>query len=287
MAVAVIYDVTDLDETQTRLRRLNFELEERVAYSTETLRGRNLELGFEVSRRQAMDDALSHSRDELRRLSKQLMKAHEVERRNLARELHDGLGQSVGALKYTLEHSLEMCDRGEHGQAADGLRRCIDQIQQVLRDTRSIAMNLRPSVLDDMGPVSAIEWLCREFEATYRNLSVTAICKVTDREVPSHIAPHLFRIVQESLNNVAKHARAKTALVTIGRKDNSLMLSIRDDGIGIEPERLAQAAGAGIAGMRERAEITNGRFDMRSTADDGTEIRVTWRLTPAAFLEGR
>ena len=264
LVVFVLSDITELQKIQADLQAMNDQLETRI---------------------EARTRELNASRDELSMLSGQLMTAQENERKRIAQELHDGIGQSLGAIKYSLERAVEM-SRGEAVSACrELLKTTVVRVQQTLESTRSIAMNLRPSLLDDLGAVSAVRWFCREFNEVYAPLRIHTDLAVTDGVVPEALATPIFRTVQESLNNVARHAQASNVFVSMRSSDSELSLEISDDGIGFDPQKMRSASsegGHGLSGLRERASKTGGTFSLRSRRGCGTVVRVGWPLQRAA-----
>lgn len=263
LVVIVLSDVTELNNAQATLKAMNEQLESRI---------------------EARTHELNASRHELSMLSAQLMTTLEAERKRIAQELHDSIGQSLSAIKYSLERAVEMT----HGRDASAPRHLlmttIGRVQETVESIRSIAMNLRPSMLDDLGAVSAVRWFCREFGEVYGSLRIHTDLALTDACVPEHLATPIFRTVQESLNNVARHAQATNVFVSMRADGSTLTLEIRDDGVGFDPKESAMATqiGHGLSGLRERATTTGGTFTLQSRRRGGTVLRVGW---PAASLQ--
>ena len=220
LAVIVLSDITTLHKIQMDLQLMNEQLETRI---------------------EARTGELNASRDELSMLSAQLMTTQENERKRIAQELHDSIGQSLSAIKYSLERAEEMIHNNAAGNVSDLLAMTIRRVQRTLDSIRSIAMNLRPSLLDDLGVVSAVQWFCREFHEVYPPIRVHTDLAVTDGSVPEALATTIFRTVQELLNNVARHAGASNAFVSMRSDAARLTLEICDDGVGFEPRELAKA----------------------------------------------
>jgi signal transduction histidine kinase len=212
----------------------------------------------------------------LARLTEQLIHSQEAERQRLSLEIHDGLGQTLGALKYVIENAIELLNRGDNDIALEGLSRGVTEIQVAIDDARSMATNLRPTLLDDLGPVAAIRWLCGRFAENYGSIEIILECDLPAEDFPPAIALHVFRIVQEALNNVAKHAQAQTVLVAIRKNRGAIQLIVRDDGSGFDPGLEIQNRHIGIAGMRHRARISGGEFLLTSNPESGTQISVAW-----------
>src|SRR5262245_37353571 len=154
------------------------------------------------------------------------MTAQEHERKRIAQELHDSIGQSMSAIKYSLERAVAMFQCEGMNVATELLKTTIVRVQQTLESTRSIAMDLRPSLLDDLGAVSAVAWFCREFKEVYAPIRIHTELAVTDAAVPESLATPIFRTVQETLNNVARHARASNVFVSMRSTESELSLEI-------------------------------------------------------------
>jgi len=209
---------------------------------------------------------------EFRRLGRAVWRVQEDERRRLARELHDGVGQNLTALK----HRLAMMG-GTLPAGADGLRTQLDAAialcSQTLEDTRAMSRLLRPPILDDLGLEAALRWLAR------------SIGEAGGPEVEIDIAPLpalgdeiqtlLFRVAQEALNNAAKHARARSARMRLLASGHWLELRIDDDGVGCDPKLALGAGGSGLSGMRERLRLYGGRLELRSMSGAGMQLSAT------------
>jgi signal transduction histidine kinase len=279
-SVLVVTDVSALRRAQQALESVNLNLETRVRLRTRELGDSNRDLRKEVARRERAEQELRASRNNLALLSEQLIQAQEGERRRIAVELHDSVGQSLSAIKYTLERAIIMVQRPDLGSPESVLNLAVQRIHETADGIRAISMNLRPQMLDNLGAASATSWFCRGFAEVYPALHVFPEISARNDEIPKRIATHVYRCVQELLNNVAKHARAKTVRIELKRDGPVLCLDVRDDGIGMadEARNPAQLHGSGIRNLRERAEITGGQFSVSSSAGRGTSVRIVWEL---------
>lgn len=278
-AVLVATDQTALHHTQGALERLNADLEFRVHTRTQDLADANRDLRNEIIRREQAEVALRASRNELQALSEQLIGAQEWERKRIAVELHDSVGQSLSAVKYTLERGVEMLRRPKLGDASEVFQLAVRRIQEAAESIRAISTNLRPRVLDELGAASAVQWFCRDFSETYPSLAVVAEIKVNDRHVPDRLATVVYRALQELLNNVAKHAKARHVLVTLSLEDNVLVLQVRDNGVGPEQATAeSRRHGSGLRNLRERAQMTGGEFSVTRAPGRGTMAQLSWQL---------
>jgi signal transduction histidine kinase len=279
--VLVVSDVSALRRAQKALQRVNHNLESRVRLRTRELDESNRDLRNEVVRREHAEHDLRASHKNLALLSEQLIQAQERERRRLALELHDSVGQSLSAIKYTLERAIIMVQRPNLGSPENVLNLAVQRIHETADSIRAISMNLRPQMLDNLGAASATSWFCRGFAEVYPTLNVRAEISAQNEEIPKRISTHVFRCVQELLNNVAKHAQAKTVWIQLKREGPVLSLEVRDDGIGMADDSREPAqryGGSGIRNIRERAEMTAGQFSLSSSAGGGTSAQIVWRL---------
>jgi signal transduction histidine kinase len=280
--VLVVTDVSALRRVQQALENVNLNLESRVRLRTRELYDSNRDLRSEVARREHAEQELRASRNNLALLSEQLIQAQEGERRRIALELHDSVGQSLSAIKYTLERAIIMVQRGNLGSPESVLTLAVQRIHETADGIRAISMNLRPQMLDNLGAASATSWFCRGFAEIYPMLAVRTEITAKNEEIPKRISTHLFRCVQELLNNVAKHAQAKIVWIVLKREGAVLSVEVRDDGIGMldHPQHPARLHGSGIRNLRERAEMTGGRFSISSLPNGGTSSQIIWQLGP-------
>ena len=215
------------------------------------------------------DDALQ-ARSALRDLSARLVEVQETERRALSRELHDEVGQALSALLLALGNVAAMISPDENPEARNQLldtRRVAEKTVAVVRD---MSLLLRPSMLDDLGLIPAVEWQAREVSRT-SNLGVTVQAESVPEDLPDEQRTCIYRIVQEALRNVTRHAKAKHVHIQLNQKDDTLRLTIQDDGQGFIPER---EKGIGLLGMQERVKRLDGSFRVDSRPAHGTIIHV-------------
>lgn len=209
---------------------------------------------------------------ELRRLSQQLVRTQEEERRSLSRELHDQVGQQLTALRVEIAN-LGRIQPDQRGVFETHLKEAKQLAVQTMRTVRDLAMGLRPSMLDDLGLGPAIEWQAREFS---RRSGVPATVEFQggiNGELSEAERTSLFRIVQEALTNITKHAKASGVHITLKSDEEAIRLSVADDGLGIGGGA-PQGHGLGLLGMEERARELGGHFTLTSAAGEGTKIEV-------------
>ncbi len=211
------------------------------------------------------------ARDALQRV----VTAQELERRRLARELHDETGQALTSILLSLRTVEEAEDEQELRAAVGEVR---ELVRSTLQDVRQLAVELRPKVLDDFGLVAALERLTQSFgEQTGMSVHFQQNWPTSDR-LPAEIETALYRIVQESLTNIVKHARATSVSVVLTRKDDSVSVVVEDDGVGFEPHR-AREDGIGLVGMQERVALLGGRLAIESRPGAGTTFVAEVPLT--------
>lgn len=287
-AVLVVSDVSELSRAREALNAMNAGLETRIRARTQELREANRGLRNEVVRRKAAEEALRTSNSERSLLSQQLLVAQENERHRIARELHDAVGQSLSAVKYSIEQAVEMLRRPNLGDALPVLMRAVRGTRDAAETLREIATSLRPTTLDDMGAASAVHGFCREFADVYRDVEFDLQLTAGDDDVPDRLATALFRSAQEMLNNVVKHAQAARVRVVLKREPMLLLLEVTDDGVGIaDAGRVeAQTRGHGLRNLRERAELTGGTFELAPGSQGGTVARIAWPLQHDGMVEG-
>lgn len=226
-------------------------------------------LAYASAVRAQHEERLAASEQRLRELSRRLLDAHEAERRRLSRDLHDELGQLATALTIDLKRvaRIEGVD-----QRRSLVQRASATCEALLESMHRLASQMRPSLLDDLGPSAALRALCLDFESR-NGVSTDVRLDFEDGDVSDATAVDVYRLVQEGLANVAKHARAEHVTVAIERRADRLAIAVRDDGVGFDaasppPDRL------GLLGMRERVELLGGTLTLHSEPDQGTSIEA-------------
>jgi signal transduction histidine kinase len=201
--------------------------------------------------------------DSLRRV----VEAQELERRRLARELHDETGQALTSILLGLKALEDKLDDADTRAAAAELR---ELVVTTLQDVRRLAVELRPSALDDFGLIAAVERLSASF-SEQTGIEIDFETALVAERLPAEVETALYRIVQESLTNVVKHARARRVSILLARRDGVVKAVIEDDGRGFDPAEMS-SAGFGLVGMRERLALLGGRLEVESSGDTGTTI---------------
>jgi len=213
----------------------------------------------------AVDLSQRIARDALRRI----VAAQELERRRLARELHDETGQALSSILLGLK---ALDEKVENDGVRDGVAVVRELVVATLQDVRRLAVELRPKVLDDFGLVPALERLARTF-GDQTGIGVRFEPGFADERLPSEVETALYRIVQEALTNIVKHAHAHNISIVLVRKPGAVMAVVEDDGLGFDP-KLTRDGGFGLVGMRERVGLLEGRLEIESVGGVGTTIVV-------------
>ena len=213
-----------------------------------------------------------HSHDQLRALAARVQSAREEERTQISREIHDELGQALTAIKIDVAALIRDLP-GETGPQIQRRQSILKLLDEAIQSVRRIATELRPGILDDLGLVAAVEWAAEDFQArTGTNCEVSL--PGVDIALDPERATALFRILQETLTNVARHANATRVDVRLAQQNENLILEIRDNGQGIGAEHLSESRSLGILGMRERALLLGGELTISGTPGKGTTVRV-------------
>jgi PAS domain S-box-containing protein len=228
---------------------------------------------------EAHEAELRTSREELRALTARLLTTAEEERKALSRELHDDLNQRLAILAIDLE-TIAVKLSPVHPLRSE-IEMLKGRLAELSEDVRRIAYQLRPSILDDLGLVPALRSLCEQLKVRERVAVAFTHARVPER-VPPELALCLYRVAQEALHNVARHAKTRRAAVTLAGLEEAIVLTVRDWGAGFDPGG-PQRKGLGIVGMEERVRLAGGSFDLRSRPGHGAEIEVTIPLA----AEGR
>jgi signal transduction histidine kinase len=227
-------------------------------------------------------NALQQHQDELQRLSVQLMHAQEEERKRISQELHDELGQSLTAMSINLAAMRALPPEELNPMALDRLDETAGLVDETLDRVRDLSLELRPSMLDDLGLVPTLRWYVGSYEKR-AGVHVALRTKNLDERLAPEMETLLYRVVQEALTNVARHAQASTVHAQLERTGNLINVLIEDDGIGFDVQQVgvrpASERGAGLLGIRERVVSRNGTLDIDSQPGQGTRLSIQMPLT--------
>lgn len=234
-------------------------------------------LARDITERKRLEAQLRKSQAELRSLAGHLEQAREAERTRIAREIHDEFGQMLTAFKFDLAW-LEKKLADPNPPAATTLQTRIHSMSVLLRgmvqSVRRIAMELRPGLLDTLGLEAAVEWQANDFQQR-TGIRCTVTAGLPDDAVSRPLATALFRVLQESLTNVARHAGARTVHVRLEARAGRVLLEVRDDGHGVQIADLQKPGAFGLLGIRERVSALGGECDIQSEPGRGTTVRVS------------
>jgi signal transduction histidine kinase len=234
----------------------------------------------DVTERVRADAALRRSQEELREFATAANSVREQEKSRIARELHDELAQSLTALKMDVTWLAERLPKDD-AKLADKLDKMLIMLDGTVTATRRISADLRPLMLDDLGLVPAVQWLAQNFMER-SGVGCDLDIEMADPNLPEPYATAVFRILQESLTNVARHAQASLVEVAIVLADGEIRLTVCDDGRGFSPGDPRKPSSYGLMGLRERAYLLGGNVEIDSAPGRGTRIGIRIPLAEAS-----
>jgi len=214
--------------------------------------------------------------DQLKFLSEKLLEIGEKERGFIAGELHDGIKSQLCAIKYALEEKLLRMGGKEVEEIGIPLEKIVSWTKDTLSETGRICTELRSEILDDLGILDAVRWTCRQFKDAYSDTQLHLRLDLEENSIPQSLKLVIYRIVQEALNNAAKHSNAENVRISLETVPDGLSLVIVDDGKGFDMEDPEFHKGLGLESMQNRTEIVSGRFSLESTPGGGTRIECLW-----------
>ena len=236
----------------------------------------------DITRLKNIEISLRESEERLQKLSGQLINAQETERKRIALELHDSLGQSLSAIKYMLEGLSRKINCRLEVDCARDVEDIIGRMRETVEETRNMSMELRPSMLDDLGILSTINWFCRQFQETYKHILIIKNIGVNEHDIEESCKIAIYRVIQEAMNNTAKHSKADRIELSLQILDQEyIQLLIQDNGSGIKDldTQLVSYNTMGLSGMKERVELTGGRFVLMNKEPNGVRIDIRWPST--------
>jgi len=261
-----------------------------MAYDPSALHSEALEIGREAAnqlgiaiRQARMVEQLRTDQENLQTLSKRLLNVQETERRNIARELHDEVGQALTGIRITLEMAMQL----QAGEIPDSIGQAHDLLVELMERVSRLSLELRPAPLDDFGLLPALLWFLDRYSL---QTSIHVILKhngLEQKRFASEVETAVYRIVQEALTNVARHARVDKAMVTLWFDQDILGIQVEDQGIGFDPELpLAKGNSSGLLGMKERALLLNGKLIIESSPGIGTRVLAEIPVNGSRLTEG-
>ncbi|MBI4428251.1 MAG: sensor histidine kinase [Ignavibacteriales bacterium] len=241
------------------------------------LLGVSYDITEEKKLRKRLDEVQRQRTEDLQRFASSVQQAQEEERHRIARELHDDLGQRLSGMKLSLQVAEERMSKTRK-RAPREIAGAKKQIDNMIGEIRRISANLRPTALDDFGLLIALRLLFREFEKMCNVKVNFEFASSLNEHHPPQIEIAIYRIIQEALSNVARHAAATTVTLQLGQKDGRILLLIADDGVGLKKGTSESGSpshrGFGLLSMRERSEHLGGRFHIERDTMGGTRIQV-------------
>ena len=270
-----IVTITDI----TKYRREHERLKEREQKLTRLLREKGVEV---TDAAPAANDAGDDPEitGERRSLAGLIIQAQEDERRRVAADLHDGIAQTLGVVKFQLDAGIDFLQKKYGDFDASIFDLAIEQIRTAVEELRRISRNLAPPMLDDFGLCVSLEWLSSQFDDEFNEVSVKCTSCIDEGEMPDVMKIAVYRIAQESLNNAVKHAQADQISISVQPVDGGISLLICDNGVGFDLHQrdrpAADGSGLGLRSMRERVESTGGVFRIESRSGEGTTIHANW-----------
>lgn len=238
-----------------------------------------LEIFHDITERKQAEQQVKESADQLRQLSNRILSAHEEERKKIAGDIHDIIGSSLAAIKYKIENTLTST-RGIPKEVTESFQAVIPMVQEGIEECRRLQLALRPPMLDDLGLQPTLSWFFRRFQTIYTGIKVELDHTLEETDVPGPLKIVLFRIIQEAMNNVAKHSQADQVHVSLRKQGSRLDFVLKDNGQGFNPAKVFsrenRQKGLGVSSMRERVELSGGSFVIKSQEGKGTLIQASW-----------
>lgn len=283
-AVGIFRDVTNLRKDHLRLSADRDDLRQQVNLRTAELQATIRALEAQIAERRNIEDKLLQSQNALKRLSRHTLETLENDRRKMAKELHDGIGASLSAIKFIVEEQQAQIEKSGSNLPIS-LKPIIGHLTDTIKETKSISARLRPSTLDDLGLRATLSWYCREFAAYQDGIKIEYRIDAAEEQIPEDYKIVIYRIVQEAMNNAVKHAQPSLIRIVIDIQNDQIRLVIQDNGVGFSLQRVLSSddplSGYGLQSMRERTEISGGAFEINSQMGLGTRIKVLLPLVRA------
>lgn len=261
------WEIVERKHAEQALRERTWELQQLSDTLELQVRERTAELG--------------KTNEDLRRISGKLLSAQEEERKKIAGDVHDIIGSCLAGIKYKVEKTLTKV--GETSKdVTESLQAVIPMVEEIIGECRRIQQELRPPMLDELGLRAALSWFFKRFQSIYTGFNVEFDNHFEENDIPDSLKIIIYRILQEAMNNIAKHSKANLVHFSLQKSDNNLELLIRDNGRGFNLEEISSPdrprSGLGLTSLRERIELSGGSFAMESKEGKGTTINASWPL---------
>jgi signal transduction histidine kinase len=267
-------DITERKRVEEALRKAHEQLEKRVEERTVELLRANEQLKQEIQERKKAEEELRESENRLRLLSSQILMAQETERRRISRELHDELGQSLTVMKLRLSYIQKELAKNQV-VIREECEKTLQYLNQVIENVRRLSLDLSPSILEDLGLTAALRWFINNFIKN-NDIQVTFDILEVDHLFSRDAQISIYRILQEALTNIGKHAQAKNIKVVIKKYEDRGFFRVEDNGQGFDPMKAAMKdaseRGWGLETMKERARMLGGSLDLWTQEGEGTKI---------------
>lgn len=287
-AILTIKDITRFRDGHEALIKQKTELLRLIDKQVVDLSETRQRLTRERESHDRHKELLTESQRKLRSLARQLTHVQENERRRIASDLHDGIAQRLGVIKYNIETCSEQLRAENSDLDISMLDETVEQIKNTVEELRRISSNLSPSQLDDYGLRLALEMLCQDFETQFPDIEFRHRICLTEIDIPELIKITIYRVVQEAVHNIAKHARPTSPQLCLEQSDTGIVLTVSDDGCGFGAENVESHMpfrfGSGLTNMRERVETTIGEFQIDTRPGHGTCIRASWSAEVVRLL---
>ena len=277
--LSIAQDITDSVTQKKHMEVLMEQLEQQVSMRTEALNSTIAKLESEIIEKNHVSEALALSREHLKKISRHTLDILEADRQTISKELHDSIGASLAAIKFSLEEK-EM-KRSENGnQLNESLNQEVGYLSATIKETKRISANLRPSILDELGLSATIAWYIRQFQRMYGEIHIEYSSEIAENDIPKSMKINIYRIIQEGLTNAERHSKASKIELSMQYCDGrrSISLVIRDNGCGFDVKEIQSnkdpLGGYGLIAMRERCEISGGAFHLDSKTGGGTRIKA-------------
>ena len=229
-----------------------------------------------VTQKTRETEALNNSRRQLQELSLNIFDTLESERKKIAQDLHDHVGQSLGAVKYSIESLIEQYSELFSENQEQHLSGLVKWIQVTIKELMRIISDLRPPMLDELGFEYTIGWFCRQYDEFYQDLEVQSEISLLEKDIDEPVKTILFRVIQEAFNNTVNHSQGTLLRLYVGRENGWVFFSITDNGIGFDPQKVlsdSRKPGFGLMSMKERIARLGGQVEFISSANKGTVIQ--------------
>ena len=222
-------------------------------------------------------------KSELRLVSAALMTSQEMERKRIAGELHDSIGQALSTIGLIVGGALDALRASDNPGTEQLLLHASDQARQAIDEVRRIAMDLRPATLDSLGIIGTLSWFCREFRTLHADIAVVTDIDVSETGLPAALTTAIYRVVQEACHNVVRHAHASEIRLTLHQRPGMIVLRVEDNGRGLRSDDSGarRSQGMGLRSMRDRVEFSGGTFCLASKPRAGTSVVAVWPLSGA------